>query len=501
MAEVNKESRLELAKKMDKRSSTLKKVGEKVGEAYTEIRRPKFKYEPEYGIPALKVAKEFYKPYVEDFKEGFSSTAVSPPSDKGQEEIDIPTQDTGEGTGGIVKVAATTPTAQTEYQNKIFGLFQQAMGGGERGYAAETDLTGEVKRIQKQFHTAQTEMRDLQEQQMIDDHAMEVARQKEATRIMGKYEASITKMEELGLENKGFWADASLPMKIAAGIGLAAASTLKNPMPYQALSALIDKEANMQQQMYNNSKEITTERGLLFARNVEEFGSQRAAENVTRAQLMDLANKKIDSYTQNLDNIAALDQMNYLKEKLGLDRATLIKDVIGEGITGIGGMGGTLDPNTPISQIPEKLKPRWVPGIGEVISKKAAGDLIELKGKMDGAQDLVDQLIVIADIPGDSLNPRLRGNATTIQKNLVGLLRLAVVGPGALNEKELELLNDMIANPTDIFSIDYLSKERLKLLKSILKKKVTLAARAAGAKMPSGGGNQRQIQLLGAKEF
>lgn len=77
-----------------------------------------------------------------------------------------------------------------------------------------------------------------------------------------------------------------------------------------------------------------------------------------------------------------------------------------------------------------------------------------------------------------------RAEADTLKSFLVGSLRLPVVGPGALSESELKLLERITANPTNFFSLDASNLTRLNALLSNLETKKTEKAISVGVQIP-----------------
>ena len=58
----------------------------------------------------------------------------------------------------------------------------------------------------------------------------------------------------------------------------------------------------------------------------------------------------------------------------------------------------------------------------------------------------------------------------TLAKALKGQLRLFIVGPGAVTDKEQAILDDIVANPMDIFSIASRNKAALNTLRNAIKR-------------------------------
>jgi post-segregation antitoxin (ccd killing protein) len=132
---------------------------------------------------------------------------------------------------------------------------------------------------------------------------------------------------------------------------------------------------------------------------------------------------------------------------------------------------------------PEKgkdLREREVPGVGFANTSKDATDLKEMRSGVMEAKSGLAKLKSLMNKPGRSLSLADREEAKTLQQTLVGALRLPITGPGAMNEGERKMLEDIIANPTKVFSLDSSTKRRLDTLTTTLDDKFAAAARARG---------------------
>ena len=72
--------------------------------------------------------------------------------------------------------------------------------------------------------------------------------------------------------------------------------------------------------------------------------------------------------------------------------------------------------------------------------------------------------------------------AQTLQQTTVGKLRTAVLGPGIINEQERAIMEQMIANPTDLLSLDSKNKSRLQALTNSMTNSVNRKGVSLGLK-------------------
>lgn len=126
------------------------------------------------------------------------------------------------------------------------------------------------------------------------------------------------------------------------------------------------------------------------------------------------------------------------------------------------------------------LQERFVPGLGIATTKEDAKHLKQLNATVKNVSTGVEQLMTLADKSLENFSPTDRAEAKTIASMMIGELRLPIVGPGAVSEKELELLNDIVANPTEMTRLDSTAKASLKKLQSRLRDKLDADSAARG---------------------
>ena len=108
----------------------------------------------------------------------------------------------------------------------------------------------------------------------------------------------------------------------------------------------------------------------------------------------------------------------------------------------------------------------------------------EFRDAVGNAADVVEdvkQLIALTDTPGvrtpgTEANKLANGIATRLQ----GKLRVAITGPGAVNESEYAMLREIISNPTKLFSIDSNTKASLQSLGAFTQRNLLNKARTLG---------------------
>ncbi len=141
-------------------------------------------------------------------------------------------------------------------------------------------------------------------------------------------------------------------------------------------------------------------------------------------------------------------------------------------------------PDATLAELPPEKRERWVFGYGEAATKDGAKQANEAVSNLRYVEDSVNRLLEINKKDMKSFSPDARAEAETITSMLVGALRLPIVGPGAVSEKELELLNRIIANPTAFISYDPANKKRLEVLRDRVKKQTEYKLKSYGLQIP-----------------
>jgi|DEB0MinimDraft_3_1074331.scaffolds.fasta_scaffold00156_4 hypothetical protein len=116
----------------------------------------------------------------------------------------------------------------------------------------------------------------------------------------------------------------------------------------------------------------------------------------------------------------------------------------------------------------DSVTARTVKDVGLARTPEAAKELIEFKTTVEDTNKGVDGLLKILGTTGKAFSPKLRAEAETLTAMLKGSLRLAIVGPGAMSESEIKLLDRVVANPTSFKKTDGQVKAALTKLKSHL---------------------------------
>ena len=357
-----------------------------------------------------------------------------------------------------------------------------SFGGMEDALLRSAQLQTQAGRglLQAQQKAAQAEQQAIQLQQQAITKAQDDFR-KQQEDYDAKVAPAIDKLQALGQEIQGaeyksFWAKASTPQKIGAGLALAlgALGSAMARTPNFAMDiinkAIDDDYRSWQANLDAKNKSFLNQRQYIndlqgdFKNKQELALAQKAlAYDQVNAQLLQIASKR-----KELEALPAFQtlQANILdnRNQKYLELAKLRAETAKAERESTGAMEGKSE--------------NIVPGLGFAFSTKGADEMRTLVSDLNAAKDSIARLVEISQTPGKAISPELRAEADTIRSTLRGQLRTALVGPGAVTESEQKLLNQVIADPTTIFSLDRVNLTRLNALNEALDRKAQSAAAA-----------------------
>jgi len=264
--------------------------------------------------------------------------------------------------------------------------------------------------------------------------------------------------------------------RIASTIGLLL-SGIGSGMAHQENAALKFMNDQIDRDIKAQALELGKKENLLSA-NMKQFGNLDQAMTMTRLMQNDIVvNQLKRAAAQSNDPAAQARAMqaigvlteNSRKEQAAMTMKLTINDAVNQArkdpskAQDIINVIQNVDPKRA-----EQLQKTLIPGVGFAASEKDATDVKESKAGLDNATQGIKRLLEINKVTGKSLSPSLRAEAKTLQQTLVGLLRLPITGPGAMNEGERKMLEGIIANPTNLFALDSSNKVRLQTLQKKL---------------------------------
>lgn len=300
----------------------------------------------------------------------------------------------------------------------------------------------------------------LAERQQIENDYDRKREQIEADRIKAEkdyQDASKEYLESKEIDQGRFWDNKSTGEKIGMAVGLIFASL--NPQSMQmalgAINKAVDRDIQSQKESILRKKDNVKEKRGLLNTFSKKFSNLDTAESAAKMAALEKVKLQLESTGLRTKSRVMQEKANQAIAKIDLELAKE-KKKFDNGVVNIGGYTGR--------------------NIDKTSQKEFASTLSDLQTAEQG----INRLLEINEVNGKSFSPSLRAESETIQKSLVGLLRQPITGPGAMSDGERQMLEDIIANPTDLFSLDSTNKVKLKKLKELLQNATKNKARNIG---------------------
>lgn len=278
--------------------------------------------------------------------------------------------------------------------------------------------------------------------------------------------------------------------KIAAGIGMILAGFNPTNRPNAAIDFLQKQmDANIDSQKAN----LQSKHNLLGAFQ-KQYGDLNQATTMMRLTMNDQLQNQLGiaaaKAASPLAKAAADNAIGQLKQKYAVDAQKFatqrtiaqLTATVKQDPSKMDAYLNALEVADPAKA--KEMRGRAVPGIGFANTPEDAKEIKEMGAGVKSAKAGISQLKELMKVPFKSVRPDTIAKANTIQQTLVGALRLPLTGPGAMSEGEREMLKDIIANPTKIFSLDSSNQIKLDNLASTLDQKFADAARSRGLNPP-----------------
>lgn len=339
---------------------------------------------------------------------------------------------------------------------------QEARGNEEAAVIGQMQKE-DLKRLQEQ------EKRQAEFQKSYDEQRAKVDQKVEA-------------LGSLEVDPKRYWNSKTTGDKILANIGIflgsvggAMQGTNDNPV-LRRIEAEIDRDIDAQKgAISQKNKEADMSRGLL-ADNLDYFKNMELAKDATRLAYLKNSQLKLEQiaarYKGPEAKAKAAQLWGNIQTKIDATRENAMKTWAN--------LQAAQNPTGTGEGLTDDQRKRYVPGYGLVSNEKIAGEVIKLNQTKLDADNSLNKLIAISDKDFASLPSNEKAEAQVMAQGLVGTLREMLLGPGTLSEPDKKFLEEIIANPTNFFSLSSRNKAKLQSLKGVLKNKVEAAFKAGG---------------------
>lgn len=387
------------------------------------------------------------------------------------------------GTAQSAPVAA--PAQSPGLAQDEMGLYQKGISEQEQGLKKEAAAVAEQ---------AKAEAKALQDSQMAQQKIL-ADYQTDYKAKEAEYNSVLADYQNGHIDPSHVWSSKNVPNKIAtvigilaSGLGAGMAGGNSENMAMKVLNSEIDRDIDAQKanihskgnilnalssQMGNMRAGTEMLRSIKLGIAAEEMKKAAAVakDPMAQARLLEESGKLHAAAAPVIAKMAAQNTVNKLMSEVNKDptRAPMLFQAMRK-----------LDPKQA-----QEMEQRYVPGMGFALTDNDAKELKELKGTVDTVKTGVKELLKINKTSGSSISLEQRAKAEVISKSLVGLLRVPLTGPGAMNEGERKMLEEIVANPTKIFSLSSSNKTRLTQLTKLMDEKMATSAKARGLTVQS----------------
>lgn len=390
-------------------------------------------------------------------------------------------QSLGDGIQLTTDMPTDTP-AQVDPRDQVpsipvlagYDLQQEAIGMAGQAGAAKA---AEIGAAQAQLQIDLKDQSDAAEAQRIKD-------QQEIADKQSELSAEIDRVSALKVDPSRFWADKSTGQKIALGaslfLGALGAARGGGNQAAAVINNAINRDLEMQQaDIIQQTRGVDKKRGILGEMK-SRFKDDRMAREAARMAYINDAQLKIQEMSNKYDSQIVKANAAKLIGQLEVQKQTAQAQFMQSFQ-----QSKPVGPDANIGMLDKDQRERFVPGYGLALTKDSAKLARESVSTMDSIKGNIDELMALSNKSGASFSPTDRARAETITSILTGQLRLPIVGPGAVSEKELELLQRIIADPTKIMSLDNTNKARLQTLRQRMDKQTANQLKQYGLQSPN----------------
>lgn len=354
--------------------------------------------------------------------------------------------------------------------NELESLAIQNQANKEADFMDAQIRSAEERKAQREIELS--ERQQLKERKQAD---LEVAQQEY---LAAKNEAG-----------KSYWEDKSTFSKISAAIaqGLgaySAAMTGTENFAAKTIESAVRQDTDLKVRKAQLAKDRTTEVAQRYDSLLGDLKDESAVRDVMYADGLMVTKAKIDQVGARAKSESAKAKALQASGELGIKIKSYLADAAAKSSAAQGRANET-----------------FVPGLnGHATTKEGATKLNELSASTASAKDGINKLIGLSSHKGGSMDPTLKAEASATADFIRAALRLPILGPGTVNDAERAILNKIVANPTDIFSLNAVSLASLKTAMERLDDNLVTAGIAQGISgKTSGESKMYAVEIDGQK--
>ena len=318
-----------------------------------------------------------------------------------------------------------------------------------------------------------------------EGQALERMREDQSQQIQAKEEeldSEINRVGSLAVDQNRYWANKSTGQKIASGIAmvLGAFGAGSQNRAVKVINDAIKQDINLQAQDIAKQKGLlSSKRGILQDMRARFRNDVMAKEAANQAYLQQ-AKLKIEEISSRYSGQQAKANALQLLGKIEMQEQASRQKFMQEYIKRL-----PVNPNMNPEMLDEDRRVRFVPGYGLAAHREEADKAKIAIADARSTNDTIKELLAINEKGGKSFDINERARAETLAAFLKGQLRPVIVGPGAVTDREQKLLDDIIADPTAILSLDSSNKTRLKTLMNKVENQLDNKMKAYNLTKPS----------------
>lgn len=258
----------------------------------------------------------------------------------------------------------------------------------------------------------------------------------------------------------GYFAHQSTWQKIIAGIGigLSSASGSATNKALDVIDGAIDRDVQAQKFRFEALKTAADLNNSLIGQMRQKFGDDTAIENTLKQGIIQKTIVKIDAQ-------AAQSNSDIVKA----NAASMIGDLQKQ----LGGLQEQFYKNQ------QGVIARQVPGYGYANTEKDANDLKEILPDAELALKNIEYLKNAATL-GAKLPGEEKAKISEIATQLMGQLRKPTIGSGQMTKFEIQILENLISNPSEYFRVPSWARARLQTLEDNTRAKIDNELRLRG---------------------
>jgi hypothetical protein len=382
------------------------------------------------------------------------------------------------------EVVPPQPMAQQTFNNpQAMGLMDSGMQKQKAGYEKL------AKTAQEQGIRDANYLTGLENQQKLLQEQNAKA-QLERQKMSQEFELRLRDEDQkiAAAQPKDYWADKGTPAKIGAAIAIglgayAAAMSGGQNTALQIIENAIKRDVDLQAAKRQGLKENKQNLINSYQMKMSQFNDDASARAAATAQAMELAKIQIQKSATIAKSDEAKANAQNLIGQLEVKQGELYSTIAQK----------QAEVASKALESNQKKQEAFVPGFSQfATTKEGAAKLNQLVADTESAKDGIRSLMGLVGKSGKSINPDLIAEAGTTAAMLKGSLRTLLVGPGAVSEGERKLIDEVVADPTKIFSLDDSNKKRLTTLITRLDRNLAQNAKAYGL-MPQAKSNIEEM--------